>query len=586
MAQKLKPVDALIVGFGWTGSLMARELCDAGLSVVALERGGMKTAESFFDPRSHDELKYSRQFDLMQDLSKETVTFRNNGSQEALPMRQHGSFTIGEGVGGSGLHWGGVLWRWMPWDHEPRRHIAERYGASVIPKDMHLQDWGVTYGDLEPHYDRFEKMCATSGKAGNLGGVRAVGGNPFEGARSSEYPNPPLTMSNAGELFMSGARKLGLNPFPAPAANASQSFVNPDGIVFGQCRYCGFCENYGCESGAKAEPQHTVLPLLQKKKNFELRTHARVLKINLDSEKRRATSVLYMDAQGREFEQPAEMIMLASYVLSNVHLMLLSGIGKPYNPATGEGVVGRSYSYQVRSGATVFTDESQPLNPFMGTGALQAVLDDYYPHVYDSLKHGFIGGGTIQCATNGGRPIEFRPTPPGTPPWGTEWKRGMVRAYHHTMGIRNQSTGMSYRANYLDLDPKYRDAFGRPMLRMTYNFQPNEIALAEHFADLCVKIGEAIGGTKVVRQGPSKNYSIVPYQSTHNCGGAIMGTDPKTSAVNRYLQSWDVHNLFVLGASAFPQSAGKNPTGPVAATTLWAAEAIKSQYLKSPAMMS
>ena len=67
---------------------------------------------------------------------------------------------------------------------------------------------------------------------------------------------------------------------------------------------------------------------------------------------------------------------------------------------------------------------------------------------------------------------------------------------------------------------------------------------------------------------------------------AIMGADPKTSAVNRYLQSWDVHNLFVLGASAFPQSAGKNPTGPVAATTLWAADAIKSQYLKSPAMMS
>jgi gluconate 2-dehydrogenase alpha chain len=120
------------------------------------------------------------------------------------------------------------------------------------------------------------------------------------------------------------------------------------------------------------------------------------------------------------------------------------------------------------------------------------------------------------------------------------------------------------------------------MLRMTFDFQENEFKLANHFADLCVKIGEAMGNVKVVRAAPSKTYSIVPYQSTHNTGGAVMGTDPGTSAVNRYLQSWDVPNVFVLGASAFPQNAGKNPTGPVAATTLWAAAAIRDRYLKSP----
>jgi gluconate 2-dehydrogenase alpha chain len=74
----------------------------------------------------------------------------------------------------------------------------------------------------------------------------------------------------------------------------------------------------------------------------------------------------------------------------------------------------------------------------------------------------------------------------------------------------------------------------------------------------------------------------VPYQSTHNIGGAVMGTDPKTSAVNRYLQAWDVANVFVVGASAFPQNASKNPTGPVGALAFWAAEAIRDKYLKSP----
>ena len=76
--------------------------------------------------------------------------------------------------------------------------------------------------------------------------------------------------------------------------------------------------------------------------------------------------------------------------------------------------------------------------------------------------------------------------------------------------------------------------------------------------------------------------SIAPYQSTHNIGGAALGTDPRTSALNRFTQSWDVPNVFVTGACAFPQNAGKNPTGPVGALAYWAADAIREKYLKNP----
>jgi gluconate 2-dehydrogenase alpha chain len=75
---------------------------------------------------------------------------------------------------------------------------------------------------------------------------------------------------------------------------------------------------------------------------------------------------------------------------------------------------------------------------------------------------------------------------------------------------------------------------------------------------------------------------VTKYQTTHVCGGAVMGDDPKTSAVNRYLQSWDVPNLFSIGASAFPQNAGYNPTGTVGALAFWAADAIRTRYLKNP----
>src|SRR5260221_14680318 len=78
-------------------------------------------------------------------------------------------------------------------------------------------------------------------------------------------------------------------------------------------------------------------------------------------------------------------------------------------------------------------------------------------------------------------------------------------------------------------------------------------------------------------------WSVVTYQSPHNTGGTIMGTNPKQSAVNKYLQSWDCHNLFVVGANVFAHNAAYNPTGPVGALAYWTADAIKNRYLKNPA---
>ena len=323
---------------------------------------------------------------------------------------------------------------------------------------------------------------------------------------------------------------------------------------------------------AKASAHFTVIPLAAAKKNVEIRTDSRAMKVNLDAAQKRAESVTYLDAAGREFEQPGGLVVMAAYALGNVHLMLLSGIGKPYNPATGTGVVGRNYAYQIGSGANVFFDEKTWMNPFMGAGALSMNIDDFNTGSFDHLKEGFIGGGGISTPSSGGRPIGFRPVPPETPAWGTDLKRAVVRHYNHTLAVINQGSVMSYRQNYLDLDPTYRDRYGRPLMRMTFDFQQNEQKQANFIADVCVKIGQAMGGERVVRRGAPQRYSIVPYQSAHNTGGAVMGTDPTKSALNPFSQTWDVSNVFVTGACAFPQNAGKNPTGPVGALALRTAD--------------
>src|SRR5246500_3286594 len=171
MATRLKDVDAVMVGMGWTGAILARELTKAGLSVVGLERGQDRTpGENFTLPSVRDELRYAQRLELMQDNSTDTITFRNAPSETALPIRRFGAFLPGEGVGGSGPHWGALHSRFLPSDFRIKSHLRERYGAKAIPDDMTIQDWPGGYDELEPYYDKFDKICGASGQAGNLKG--------------------------------------------------------------------------------------------------------------------------------------------------------------------------------------------------------------------------------------------------------------------------------------------------------------------------------------------------------------------------------------------------------------------------------
>ncbi len=581
-ATRLKPVDVVTVGVGVSGTILGKELTDAGLQVVGLERGAPRDTHPDFDmPGIHDELKYSRRFELMQDLSRETLSFRNAPGETALPMRQLGSFLPGEGVGGAGVHWNGQTWRFLPWDFETRSRSIARYGKDALAADCTSQDWGVSYADLEAHYDRFEQVYGIGGRAGNLHGEIRPGGNPFEGPRSRDYPNPPMQDSYATALFAQASTALGYHSFPMPSANMTRGYTNPYGQTLGPCVYCGYCERFGCEMGAKASPQTAVLPALLASPRYQLRTRANVLRVNLDSQRKRAVSVSYVDARGREFEQPAEIVLLTSYVFGNVRHLLLAGIGRPYDPVANQGVVGRNYAYQCISGVTAFF-EDKAFNPFMGAGALGQVVDEFNGDNFDHSGLGFVGGGFIACSSTGTRPIESHPVPPGTPRWGGAWKKAVAHYSGRSLGIVAHGAVQSYRTNYLDIDPTYRDACGLPLLRMTFDFHDNERRMSEYLTARAEAIARALAPSAVSAAARSGRYSIVPYQSTHNTGGAVMGADPATSAVNPYLQSWDVPNVFVVGASAFPQNAGYNPTGTVGALSYRVADAIRERYLQRP----
>lgn len=582
MAKKLPSVDAVLVGFGWTGAIMGQELTEAGLDVVAIERGGWRdTATDFAPTFIQDELRYRYRDHLFEQPARETVTFRNTMDQEALPMRRLGSFLPGTGVGGSMVHWNGQAWRFLPYDFEIRSQTIQRYGPGMVADDMPIQDWGVTYDELEPHYWRFEELCGIAGQAGNLKGKKIPGGNPFEGWRGQPYPTPPMQQTYGPTLFKEAAASVGMNPFPCPSANMSEAYTNPLGVRLAPCTYCGFCEKFGCGNYSKASAQTTILPVLMAKKNFTVRTESEVTRINLDSDGKRAVSVTYVDALGDTYEQPADLIIVCSYITQNVRLLMVSGIGEIYNPDTGKGTLGKNYAYQITPGIDVFFDD-KILNPFIGAGALGMIVDDWNGDNFDHTGLGFIHGGYIGGFMTTGRPIETGRVPDGTPRWGGKWKQAFVKNYLTSMSIGLMGAVMPNRVNYLDLDPTYRDVHGNPLMRMTYDFKQNELKMQDFALGKMEEIARAMGPREIKISPRGPHYDISPYQSTHNTGGAIMGSTPEDSVLNRYLQHWDVSNLFVMGASAFPHNSGYNPTGTVSALAFWAADAIRNQYLKNP----
>ena len=583
----LSSVDVVIVGGGWTGLLMAKELGSrTALSVLVLERGESRKTDDYRD--TMDELDYATHFHMMQDVSRETVTFRHTSRERALPMRQHGAFLPGAGVGGAGEHWAGKSPRLLPDSFELLSRTTEKYGSKRLPEDHSIQDWGITYDELEPYYTRSDILMGLSGKAGNIRGKQIEGGNIFEGWRSAEYPTPPTKIPYFSALFRDTAKSLGYHPYPIPAATNSTPYTTPDGVSRPACSYCGYCVYFGCMIGAKAQPTNILLPVITKHKNVSIRSGAWVRRIVHDSTLKngKARGVSYIDATGEEVFQPAELVFLASWTLNNTRLLLLSGIGESYDPGTGKGTLGRNLTHQVRAAVTAFFEK--PFNRFMGSGSAGIWVSDLDADLFDHSKLSFLRGGYLEASSPGSLPMEnFGVVPKSVKAtWGSEWKTAALYYYDRTGNVLFSGEHLAYRGNYMDLDPAYKDHFGDPLLRLTLDWRDNERRMAEFGAARAMEIARTMGAKEVTPFPGLRSFDATRTHSNHTQGGAIMGTSPDRSVVNPFLQHWQISNLFVLGASSFPQNTSAGPTLTILAQTFRTADVVVDRYLKRPAALA
>jgi gluconate 2-dehydrogenase alpha chain len=218
----------------------------------------------------------------------------------------------------------------------------------------------------------------------------------------------------------------------------------------------------------------------------------------------------------------------------------------------------------------------------MGPSAQKHSIDNFNGDNFDHSGLDFIRGSQISIDTVNlqGGPIGLTTAmpPPGVPSWGARYRDFLAKSFTRHTSMVAQTENLPYTDQTIDLDPSVRDAWGLPAPRITYDWRrPNEVARTEYMLAKMEEIARTMGATQVWRapRGPGA-------PGAHHEGGTRMGNDPKTSVVNRYSQSWDIPNLFVIGSSTFPTMSGFNPTLTIQALAYMSAEAITNRYRKNP----
>ena len=539
----MKRVNAVVVGAGAAGGIVAKELSTAGLTVVLLERGKWYTAS---DCRK-DDLRNQRTTVLgnafgPEDEGNPRVLVDAKGVPHIV-LPSEGSYSNNAAcVGGGTLSYGAMAWRYLPQDFRMR----STYGA---PQGSSLEDWPISYDDLEPYYEKAEYEIGISGD---------YSGTPFHGPRRRPLPMPPLPPNREFEILAPAARRLGLHPFHIPMARNSVPYNGR-----GPCMRCRWCVGFACEEDAKNGSQNTVLPTALATGNCELRTECMAREI-LTDDRGRALGVAYFDANGRLQQQLADMVIVSGCATESARLLLNSksrlfpdGLGNRHNQ------VGRNLQGHHYTGAIGYFDFDTYDD--VGPGASIAVSD------YNHGTPGLCGGGML--ANEFLRlPIQLVDRVPASAPrWGLGHKQAMRDVFKRTIAVMGPTQQIPMADARVTLDPTVKDKWGMPVVRISGNVHPHTFEIGElqaRRAEAWLKEAGAMSTHSTARTPETVS------AGQHQAGTCRMGNDPQASVVNRNCQIHDVDNVFVFDSSVHVTNGGFNPALTIMAIAYFASETL------------
>lgn len=539
----MKRVNAVVVGAGAAGGIVAKELSTAGLSVVLLERGKWYTASD----NLKDDLKNQRTTLLgnafgPDDKGNPRVWVDGKGMAHiALPSE--GAYQNNAAcVGGGTLSYGAQAWRYMPQDFR----MKSIYGA---PAGSSLEDWPISYDELEQFYDKAEYEIGISGD---------YSGTPLHGPRKRGLPMPPLPVNKEFTILEPAAKRLGLHPFHLPMARNSVPYNDR-----GPCMRCRWCCGFACEADAKNGSQNTALPQALATGNCELRTECTVKEI-LTDDRGHALGVTYFDERGHLQTQPADIVVVSACAIESARLLLNSksklfpnGLGNRYDQ------VGRNLQGHHYTGAVGYFDYDTYDD--IGPGASIALID------YNHGTKGLAGGGML--ANEFIRlPIQMMDRlPDSTPRWGLKHKHAMRQWHKRSIVVMGPTQQIPSADARVTLDPEVRDKWGLPVARISGNVHPHTFEIGDVQAQRAAAwLKEAGAIHTTLSAGHPDSVSA----GQHQAGTCRMGDDPRISVVNKVCQIHDVDNVFVIDGSVHVTNGGFNPALTIMAVAYYASDAL------------
>jgi choline dehydrogenase-like flavoprotein len=530
------PVDFVIIGSGIAGGSVARELTRQGFSVVLLEQG-RKVAPSDME---HDELGAFMWPRWTNDPAVSPQTYRKT-SADTPEQRNFANYA--RAVGGTTLHFTGNFWRFRPIDFNEKTVRGGVPGAA-------LEDWPITYEELEPYYTAVEYAVGVSGEVGN---------DPREPFRSKPFPLPPLAVHGPGVILEIGAKKLGWASKAAPMAILSREYNGRQ-----PCHNCGFCLAFPCEWGAKSGANWTMVPEALASGKCELRSDSYVRKIQTD-DAGRVTGVVYFNAQKQEVVQKAKAVVLCANGAETPRLLLNSKSNRfPNGLANSSGMVGK---HLMTNGNVATTGEFEHEVAAHKGPVVTRITQEHY-ELPKELN--LIGGGGFDVRMSVPGLLWTLGMPETGPMWGSGFKQRMRPWFNNSVEALGHTTQLPQATNTVELDPDLKDAWGVPAMRITFREHAHDLRLFQFFKERGRELLSAAGAKAV----HSNDIPDAPGSAVHLLGTARMGNDPTNSVVDKYHRAHDVKNLFIVDGSSFVTSGRGQPTMTIQALAFRAADHI------------
>lgn len=487
----------VIIGTGAGGGVLANELAQKGISVVALEAGGRYLPEDY----TNDEWDSFGQL-AWTDPRSTSGDWRVAKDFSGLPA------WIVKAVGGTTVHWAGASLRIQEHEFKAKTNYGEVAGANLL-------DWPITLADLEPYYDKAEKK---------LGVTRTHG-------------MPGLPGCNNYKVFEAGAKKIGYKQVHT-GRMAINSKENDNRKA---CQQTGFCFQ-GCKWGAKWSSAYTDIPRGEKTGNLEVRDHSHVAKIE-HNEAGKITGVVYFDKDGNSHRQKARVVCVAGNSYESPRMLLNSSSSLfPDGLANSSGMIGKNYMRHMTG--SVYATFDKPVKMWRGT-TMAGIISDESLH---DPSRGFVGGYEMETLSLG-LPFMAAFLDPGA--WGREFTSALD-GYENMAGMWLVGEDMPQESNRVTLNTDVKDQWGLPVVNVHFSDHPNDIAMRKHAYKQGQAVYDAVGATRT--------FPTPPYPSTHNLGTNRMSENPRDGVVNKWGRAHDIKNLFVSDGSQFTTGAAENPT--------------------------